>query len=82
MSLSVPPVADYVTQSNSGRFSAMRLPANPVAAATAAEPIPTSIEVKFDLGHQELLFESTNPCPVRNGDWIVVIHSGKSMPQS
>lgn len=68
MSLSVPPVKTHVTTKYAGRYG-MVAPTtyNPIDGHTVPE-----IEVKFDQGRQEIMFEDTSTCPVRNGDWIVI----------
>ena len=33
-------------------------------------------EVKYDPGRMEIIFEENYPCPVRNGDWIIVAAGG------
>lgn len=35
------------------------------------------IEVKYDLGHKEITFLDKEPCPVRNGDWVLIIPTGR-----
>ena len=76
MSLSVPPVTTSVTQTNTGRLGMD--PRGSVPAPPSEElSAPTIIEVRYDVGRQELVFETgSGVSPVRNGDWVVITPTG------
>jgi hypothetical protein len=75
MSLSVPPVRYNVTTANASRYY-QQPAAAPSVKAVEMETVPP-IEVKFDKGRQEIIFENSTTCPVRNGDWIVITTASK-----
>jgi ubiquitin-conjugating enzyme E2 Q len=72
MSLSVPPVASYVTRAfvSYGYHQ-------PAVSAAVPNPQQIGLDVKFDLNRQELIFEEGQICPVQFGNWIVVSTAGR-----
>ena len=73
MALMVPPVATSVTQPMLTR--AMNpynraAPSPPTASTT--ETGPNSLDVKFDVSCQELVFDDAQSSPVKHGDWVVI----------
>jgi len=68
MSLAVPPIGNlFITNPTSMSRYQLAVPKS-----QAAEPPDTTINVRFDQIHQELVFDAETS-PVRNGDWILLI---------
>lgn len=66
----MPPVAKLVTKPRSGRFASVA-PSDNIVFSNAPQLV-SGIEVKFDQGRQEIIFENPKSCPVRHGEWIVI----------
>ena len=79
MSLAVPAVVARRTKFLSTAHRAL-VPqmAGPEAPATDAEAAQSLIDVKFDLNRHEVVFDASQEgCPVRKGDWVVVVTVGR-----
>lgn len=78
MSLMVPPVTTSITQSYTSY--GMRQIIQPAAQSAPIEPVDVSnlvLEVQFDTGRQELLFDAGQSVPVRVGEWVIITVAGK-----
>jgi hypothetical protein len=77
MSLSVPPVGDIlsVIAPYRGVYSPAGIypQALPSMDGKTAEGQGDSYKVRYDPIRQELVLEQDKPCPIRRGDWIVLI---------
>jgi hypothetical protein len=77
MSLSVPPVGDILSAIDPyrGVYSpAVAYPQAPLSTdVKIAEVHGDSYKVRYDPIRQELVLEQDKPCPIRRGDWIVLI---------
>ena len=77
MSLSVPPVGDVLPVI--GPYRSLYSPAGaypqapPSMDGKAAEVYGESYKVRYDPIRQEIVLEQDKPCPIRRGDWIVLI---------
>jgi hypothetical protein len=81
MSLAVPPVTTSFTHAYGGLRHGF-VPSKPQSQQTPSTQetlLVTNFEVKFDLSRQEIMFDGKSPCPIRNGDWIVVTTAGGFM---
>jgi len=80
MSLSVPAVSTLTTSAAAthfpGRAIATQTPST-LANTPTMDATLTGFDIKFDPSRQEIIFEDELSCPVRNGDWIVILVTGK-----
>ena len=73
MALMVPPVTTAVTRPIQSRVMDPHQSATPSStAATTAEAAAKSLDVKFDVSCQELVFEDFQSSPITYGDWVIV----------
>jgi hypothetical protein len=93
MCLMIPPITAYATHLGSpqgqGFIPTVQPPTpmphvGPIAALSQAKPRGSKpginldyIEVGYDHSQKEIIFKDDCPCPVRNGDWVVVSPAGK-----
>jgi ubiquitin-conjugating enzyme E2 Q len=70
MSLAVPPILDKRTARLGGSMHGYGPPPH-YTGATTPDQRDQFFKVKFDSGHNEVVF-GTEKCPVRAGDWIMV----------
>lgn len=78
MSLMVPPVTSLITQAYQS-YGMARQVLQP-AATTNTAPVTSDlfIDVQFDVGRQELIFDSSQASsPVRVGEWVLLNVVGK-----
>jgi hypothetical protein len=79
MSLSVPPVINFATTSLPAR-GAIGLSGQAIEPEVKpACTVENLIQIRYDPGHLEMLFEEGIPCPVRKGDWVVITTSGRCL---
>jgi ubiquitin-conjugating enzyme E2 Q len=86
MCLSVPPLSSQI-KNPSSQGQSIAPTVNPLARAQVLEQNMPSVsqsaskfnsyDVKYDPSHKEIIFKDEYPCPIRNGDWIVVAPLGK-----
>ncbi|KAH8594769.1 hypothetical protein B0O99DRAFT_513387 [Bisporella sp. PMI_857] len=78
MSLSVPAVLNTVTSSRAPNLHSFAPPRQdtPVTNFRVTQEPESALEVKYDSIHQELIFETGTTCPIRNGDWVVIVYLG------
>ena len=73
MSLAVPPIVTSVTHMATHGSVDNTIPqTTPQALGPDIKPI----DIKFDLNRQEVIFETGQSNPVRNGDWVVITTPG------
>lgn len=78
MSLAVPPVSARVTQAYSTGYAGHRGLQPPVAtAAVPADVANLLFDIQFDINRHEMLFDASQSCPVRIGDWLIVTAAGE-----
>ncbi|KAG9243034.1 hypothetical protein BJ878DRAFT_137512 [Calycina marina] len=70
MSLAVPYGGTSVTISHLMRA---HYPAPTVSAMQSLSDVPSAIDVRFDKALNDIVFDGTTPCSLRNGDWIMLV---------
>jgi ubiquitin-conjugating enzyme E2 Q len=87
MCLLVPPLPSQIQNSSTSQGQSIAPTVTALAGtqvleqnvSLASQPTSkfNSYNVKYDPSRKDIIFNDEYPCPVRNGDWIVVAPSGK-----